>query len=59
MPSFTFANNINTTEGSAHLTASAPRYGHINGYARQKNFYEKGENCSGEEVREGLTALAR
>ena len=56
---FTFANNINTTEGGAHLTGfRAALTGTINSYARQKNFLkEKEENLSGEDVREGLTAL--
>ena len=56
---FTFANNINTTEGGAHLTGfRAALTGTINGYARQKNLLkEKEENLSGEDVREGLTAL--
>ncbi len=56
---FTFANNINTTEGGSHLTGfRAALTGTINGYARQKNLLkEKEENLSGEDVREGLTAL--
>ena len=56
---FTFANNINTTEGGAHLTGfRSALTGTINGYARQKNLLkEKEENLSGEDVREGLTAL--
>ncbi len=56
---FTFANNINTTEGGAHLTGfRSALTGTINGYARQKNLLkEKEDNLSGEDVREGLTAL--
>jgi len=56
---FTFANNINTTEGGSHLTGfRAALTGTINSYARQKGFLkEKEENLSGEDVREGLTAL--
>jgi len=56
---FTFANNINTTEGGSHLTGfRSALTGTINGYARQKGFLkEKEDNLSGEDVREGLTAL--
>jgi len=56
---FTFANNINTTEGGAHLTGfRSALTGTINGYARQKNLLkEKEDNLSGDDVREGLTAL--
>ncbi len=56
---FTFANNINTTEGGTHLTGfRAALTRTINDYARQKNLLkEKEENLSGEDVREGLTAL--
>ncbi len=56
---FTFANNINTTEGGAHLSGFRSALTRtINDYARQKNLLkEKEENLSGEDVREGLTAL--
>ena len=56
---FTFANNINTTEGGAHLSGfRAALTRTINDYARQKNLLkEKEENLTGEDVREGLTAL--
>jgi len=56
---FTFANNINTTEGGTHLSGfRAALTRTINDYARQKNLLkEKDENLSGEDVREGLTAL--
>ena len=56
---FTFANNINTTEGGAHMSGfRAALTRTINDYARQKNLLkEKEENLSGEDVREGLTAL--
>ncbi len=56
---FTFANNINTTEGGAHLSGfRAALTRTINDYARQKNLLkEKEENLAGEDVREGLTAL--
>jgi DNA gyrase subunit B len=56
---FTFANNINTTEGGSHLTGFRSALTRtINDYARQKNLLkEKEDNLSGEDVREGLTAL--
>jgi len=56
---FTFANNINTTEGGSHLSGfRAALTRTINDYARQKNLLkEKDDNLSGEDVREGLTAL--
>jgi DNA gyrase subunit B len=52
---FTFANNINTTEGGTHLNgfkAALTRV--INKYA---NEYEPDAKISGEDVREGLTAV--
>jgi len=56
---FTFANNINTTEGGSHLSGFRSALTRtINDYARQKGLLkEKEENLSGEDVREGLTAL--
>jgi len=56
---FTFANNINTTEGGTHLSGFRSALTRtINEYARQKGLLkEKEENLSGEDVREGLTAL--
>ena len=56
---FTFANNINTTEGGMHLTGFRSALTKtINDYARSKGLLkEKDENLSGEDVREGLTAL--
>jgi DNA gyrase subunit B len=56
---FTFANNINTTEGGSHLTGFRSALTNtVNHYARQKGLLkEKEENLSGEDVREGLTAL--
>jgi len=56
---FTFANNINTHEGGTHLSgfrSSLTRV--INDYARKSNILkEKDNNLSGEDVREGLTAI--
>ena len=54
-----FANNINTHEGGAHLSGFRSALTRtLNAYARQKGFIkEKDENLSGEDVREGLTAI--
>ena len=56
---FSFANNINTHEGGAHLSGfRSALTGVLNKYARDKGFLkEKDENLQGEDVREGLTAV--
>ncbi|HET8652878.1 MAG TPA: DNA topoisomerase (ATP-hydrolyzing) subunit B [Gaiellaceae bacterium] len=56
---FSFANNINTTEGGAHLSGfKAALTGTVNKYAREKGLIkEKEENLEGEDVREGLAAV--
>lgn len=56
---FSFANNINTTEGGTHLVGFKGAITRtINDYARSTNLLkEKDENLSGEDVREGLTAI--
>jgi DNA gyrase subunit B len=56
---FSFANNINTIEGGAHLSGfRSALTGALNTYARDKGFLkEKDENLAGEDVREGLTAV--
>jgi DNA gyrase subunit B len=56
---FTFANNINTAEGGTHLSGFRGALTRtINDYARQKGLLkEKEENLSGEDVREGLSAI--
>ncbi len=56
---FSFANNINTHEGGAHLSGfRAALTGTLNRYARQTGLLkEKEENLEGEDVREGLTAV--
>jgi DNA gyrase subunit B len=56
---FSFANNINTHEGGAHLSGfRSALTSAINKYARDKGFLkEKDENLQGEDVREGLTAV--
>jgi len=56
---FSFANNINTVDGGTHLTGfrSALTRG-LNDYARKASLLKKEEeNFSGEDVREGLTAI--
>ena len=56
---FSFANNINTHEGGAHLSGFRSALTRtLNRYARQiSELKEKDENLSGEDVREGLTAV--
>src|SRR6187431_3441933 len=56
---FSFANNINTTEGGAHLSGfKSALTGTLNRYAREKGFVkEKEDNLDGEDVREGLAAV--
>ena len=56
---FSFANNINTTEGGAHLSGfKAALTRTLNRYARDKGLLkEKEENLEGEDVREGLAAV--
>jgi DNA gyrase subunit B len=56
---FSFANNINTHEGGAHLSGfKAALTGTLNKYARDKGILkEKEENLEGEDVREGLAAV--
>ena len=56
---FSFANNINTTEGGTHLSGFKGAITRtINDYARSSNMLkEKDENLSGEDIREGLTAI--
>jgi DNA gyrase subunit B len=56
---FTFANNINTHEGGAHLSGlRAALTTTLNKVARQMNLLkEKEENLEGEDVREGLAAV--
>ena len=56
---FSFANNINTTEGGTHLSGfRAALTGTLNKYARDKGLLkEKEDNLEGEDVREGLAAV--
>ena len=55
----TYANTINTHEGGTHEEGfRAALTTLVNRYARDKNFLkEKDENLSGDDVREGLTAV--
>jgi DNA gyrase subunit B len=54
-----FANNINTTEGGMHVNGfKAALTRSINSYARKYGFIkESEENLSGEDIREGITAI--
>jgi DNA gyrase subunit B len=56
---FSFANNINTIEGGTHLSGfRSALTSALNRYAREHNHLrEKDDNLSGEDVREGLTAV--
>jgi DNA gyrase subunit B len=56
---FSFANNINTHEGGTHLSGfRAALTRTLNAIARNRNLLkDKDENLSGEDVREGLTAV--
>ncbi|MEX1157701.1 MAG: DNA topoisomerase (ATP-hydrolyzing) subunit B [Thermomicrobiales bacterium] len=55
----TFANNINTVDGGTHLTGFKTALTRtINEYARKNGFLkENDDSLSGEDVREGLTAI--
>jgi len=56
---FSFANNINTTEGGTHLSGFKSALTRtLNDYARAKGLLrEKEDNLEGEDVREGLAAV--
>ena len=56
---FSFANNINTHEGGSHLSGFRSALTRtLNAYAREKGMLkEKDTNLSGDDVREGLTAV--
>ncbi len=56
---FSFANNINTTEGGSHLSGFKSALTRtLNDYARAKGLLkEKEDNLEGEDVREGLAAV--
>lgn len=54
-----FANNIHTVEGGSHMVGFRTALTRtLNSYARKNNFLkEKDTNLTGEDVREGLTAI--
>jgi len=56
---YTFANNINTVDGGTHLTGFRSALTNtINRYGRKMNLLgEKDANLSGEDAREGVTAI--
>ncbi|MDR3364897.1 MAG: DNA topoisomerase (ATP-hydrolyzing) subunit B [Clostridiales Family XIII bacterium] len=56
---FAYANNINTIEGGMHLSGFRSSLTRVfNDYAKRGNFLkEKDEPLTGEDVREGLTAI--
>ncbi len=56
---YSFANNINTTEGGTHLSGfRAALTRTINHYAGKNNLSEKlAESVSGDDIREGMTAI--
>jgi DNA gyrase subunit B len=56
---YTFVNNINTVEGGMHLTGFRNALTRtINDYARSNNLLKPNEeNLSGDDLREGLTAI--
>ena len=55
---FSFANNINTLEGGAHLSGFKSALTRtINAYARNAKLIKNGQVPAGEDLREGLTAI--
>jgi DNA gyrase subunit B len=56
---YTFANNINTVDGGTHLTGFRSALTRtLNDYARKANLLkENDQNLTGDDVREGLTAI--
>ena len=55
---FSFANNINTVEGGTHLSGFKSALTRaINQYAKSKNLLKDDLTMTGEDVREGLTAV--
>jgi DNA gyrase subunit B len=53
-----FANNINTLEGGAHLSGFKSALTRtINFYAKNQNLLKNGEPPTGDDLREGLTAI--
>ncbi|MCL7414658.1 MAG: DNA topoisomerase (ATP-hydrolyzing) subunit B [ANME-2 cluster archaeon] len=55
---FSFANNINTHEGGTHLSGfKAALTRAVNDYAKDRGLIKGSEKLSGEDIREGLTAI--
>ncbi|MBF0388221.1 MAG: DNA topoisomerase IV subunit B, partial [Candidatus Omnitrophica bacterium] len=55
---FTYANNINTIEGGTHLSGFRSALTRaINTYGKNKKALKEGESITGEDTREGLTAV--
>jgi DNA gyrase subunit B len=56
---YTFANNINTVDGGTHLTGFRTALTRtLNDYARKANLLKESDpNLTGDDVREGLTAI--
>jgi DNA gyrase subunit B len=55
---FSFANNINTHEGGTHLSGfKAALTRTANDYARERGLIKGSDKLSGEDIREGLTAI--
>lgn len=56
---YTFANNINTVDGGTHLTGFRTAITRtLNDYARKSNVLKESDpNLTGDDVREGLTAI--
>ena len=56
---YAFANNVNTVDGGTHLTGFRKALTRsLNDYARKNNLLKENEsNFTGEDVREGLTAI--
>ena len=56
--SYSFVNNITTTEGGTHLTGFKNALTKtFNAYARLNKLIKENETLSGEDIREGLTAI--
>jgi DNA gyrase subunit B len=54
----TFANNIHTPEGGMHLTGFRSALTRsLNNYGTKSNFFKESEKLTGEDMREGLTAI--
>jgi DNA gyrase subunit B len=55
---FSYANNINTIEGGTHLSGFRSALTRaINNYAKGKKAIKEGESITGDDTREGLTAV--